>query len=127
MHVSPLRVRRAALGVAAVCACGAPAVLATGAGASGTVAAHRSLVLVRRDPAVIRGTGFRSHQRVRVTLAAATTYVRRPLANQHGTFTVTFPAAVDRCTAWSVTAVQPGLAAVVIRGAKPECAPASTP
>lgn len=91
-------------------------------------AAHaRALVVVRRDPATIRGTGFRAHTRVRVTLAAARTYVRRPRADRHGVFTVTFPAVIDRCTGWTVTARQGAAAPLVVRGPKPMCAPASTP
>ncbi len=98
---------------------------ASGAGRAGT--AQRTVVLVRRHPATVRGTGFASHRRVRVTLVAGHGYVRRPLANGHGVFTATFPTAVDRCTSWTVTAVQRGAAPMVVRGPRPECAPASTP
>lgn len=131
MLVSPSRLRpralRLAISLTALCGCGALAIGAGAAGAAGTVSSKRSLVLSRRDPAVVRGSGFRAHRRVRVTLVAGHVYVRRPLPNGHGTFTVAFPTAVDRCTSWSVTAIQGAAAPVVIRGAKPECAPASTP
>lgn len=131
MHVSPFRLRpralQLAIALAALCGCAALAIGATSAGAAGTASHKRSLVLSRRDPAVVRGSGFRAHRRVRVTLVVGRAYVRRPLANGHGAFTVRFPATLDRCTSWSVTAVQGGSSPVVIRGARPECAPASTP
>jgi hypothetical protein len=86
------------------------------------------LVLKRHDPTTVRGTGFKAQARVRVTFRGAQTFVRRPVTNSQGTFTATFPTVADRCTAWSVTASQPGRSTVVLRGpAKPECAPASTP
>jgi hypothetical protein len=40
---------------------------------------------------------------------------------------VTFPTAVDRCSAWSLTASQGNAAPVIVHGPKPQCAPASTP
>jgi hypothetical protein len=74
----------------------------------------------------VRGTGFKPRTRVRVTFDG--TLVRRPVTNAQGSFTATFQTVVDRCTAWSVSASQPGGATVVLRGpAKPACAPASTP
>ncbi len=86
------------------------------------------LVLKQHDPATVRGAGFKAQARVRVTFRGAQTFVRRPVTNSQGAFTATFPTVADRCTAWSVTASQPGRSAVVLRGpAKPECAPASTP
>jgi hypothetical protein len=100
----------------------------------GLADAHRAkratprLVLVHRSPVTVAGGGFKARRRVRVTLSAGRTSVRRPLANGRGAFTVTFASSViDRCTAWSASASQQHLS-VVLRGrAKPECAPASTP
>jgi hypothetical protein len=85
------------------------------------------LVLRHQDPATVSGTGFKPRTRIRVTFVGTETFVHRPVTNSQGAFTTTFQTAVDRCTAWSVTANQPGRAAVVLRGPKPECAPASTP
>jgi hypothetical protein len=53
---------------------------------------------------------------------------RRPLTNRDGAFTVTFPAVIDRCSGWSVTATQPGRTPVMLRSpAKPACAPLRAP
>lgn len=99
---------------------GAVAVASTGAG-------HRTLRLVRSDPATVHGTGFRPRSAVRVTLAAGTSHTVQARTAGTGAFTVTFSAVVDRCTGWTVTAVQRGAAPFVMRGPKPMCAPASTP
>lgn len=98
--------------------------------ASANTSGHRAakLALVGHDPASVRGTGFEPRTRVRVTFDGTQTLVRRPVTNAQGAFTATFQTVVDRCTAWSVSASQPGRATVVLRGpAKPACAPASTP
>ncbi|HUA06779.1 MAG TPA: hypothetical protein VMB27_22925 [Solirubrobacteraceae bacterium] len=85
------------------------------------------LVLKRQDPATVGGTGFKPDARVRVTFAGAGKFVRRPMTNSRGAFTATFPTFTDRCSAWMVTASQPGRAPVVLRGAaRPECTPMST-
>ena len=97
------------------------------ASASTSGAGTARLVLRQHDPATVRGTGFKPLTRVRVTFVGAQTIVRRPMTNALGSFTATFPMVVDRCTSWSVTATQPGRAAVRLRGPKAECAPASTP
>jgi hypothetical protein len=98
------------------------------ASASTTKSNAGRLVLKRDDPATVSGTGFTPQARVRVTFVGAGKFVRRPMTNSHGAFTATFPTVTDRCTAWTVTASQPGRAAVVLRGAaRPECTPMSTP
>jgi hypothetical protein len=100
---------------------------------SGYAVAHRGkhatphLTVTDRNPATVGGTGFKPRSRVRVTLTAGQTFVRRPIANRHGAFTATFPTAIDLCTSWSVSASQRHQAVVVLHGPKPECAPASTP
>jgi hypothetical protein len=103
------------------------AVAALASGAQNAHQARAALTLTSHDPASLRGTGFKPHSRVRVTLLQGQKLVRRPSTNVHGTFTTTFSTAIDRCSAWSITATQPGRAPVVLHGAKPECAPASTP
>lgn len=107
----------------------AASIAATGL-ASATTGGHRApkLVLKSHDPATVSGTGFKPRTRVRVTFAGAQTLLRRAMTNSLGAFTATFPTVVDRCTAFSVSASQPGRATVVLRSpAKPECAPMATP
>jgi hypothetical protein len=60
-------------------------------------------------------------------LIARQTFSRYAVVNRAGTFTTAFPAAIDRCSSWSVSASQRHHPTVVLRGPKPECAPASTP
>ena len=118
--------RLANLLVALIVVLGAAAALANGAQEGHQ--ARAALALKNRNPVVVRGTGFKAHRRVTVTLFDGGTLVRRPMADRLGTFTASFPAVIDRCSAWSLTASQPGRAPVALHGAaKPECAPASTP
>jgi hypothetical protein len=103
------------LGVAATLAIGAPR----------AHQARAALVVTKRNPITVRGTGFKPNTHVRVTLLEAQKLVRRPLANSRGTFTVTFSAVViDHCSGWTLTASQPGRATVFLHGPKPECPPA---
>jgi hypothetical protein len=98
--------------------------------ASANTKTHRAarLILKRTNPATVRGTGFRAHKAVRVKFVSAQTVVRHPVTNGQGSFTATFPAVIDRCSVYFVTATQPGRAQVVLRGRpRPECAPARTP
>lgn len=92
--------------------------------------AHRAaprLVLVSRAPITIAGHNFTPRARVRVRLVSARTVSRTPVASRAGAFTVTFGTVLDRCSGWSVTASQQNRTTVVLRGAKPQCAPAGTP
>ena len=117
--------RRAAVLVAmlALLIAGALA-LATGAGATPTA----RLALVKMNPATVSGHGFRADARVHLLLVANATMSRRPVTNRFGAFTVTFPAVLDRCSGWRVTATQSGRAPVILRSpAKPECAPLRAP
>ncbi|HET6870033.1 MAG TPA: hypothetical protein VFH80_29230 [Solirubrobacteraceae bacterium] len=103
------------LGVAATLAIGAPR----------AHQARAALVVTKRNPLTVRGTGFKPNTRARVTLLAAQKQVRRPLANSRGAFTATFSSVViDHCSGWTVTASQPGRATVILHGPKPECPPA---
>jgi hypothetical protein len=96
----------------------------TGAGAAPTA----RLALVKMNPATVSGHGFRAHARVHLMLVADGTFSRRPLTSRFGAFTVTFPAVIDRCSGWSVTATQPGRTPVILRSpAKPACAPLRAP
>lgn len=101
-------------------------VVSAASGAGARPVAHLSLV--RSNPMTVSGRGFRPHVRVQLRVVAHTTLARRPLANRNGRFTVTFPTMIDRCSGWSVTAIQSGRAPVMLRSpAKPECAPLRAP
>ena len=123
--LSRSHIRFAGMLVALALLLAAAATLANGA--QSAQPARAALALKSRDPVTVRGTGFKAHSRVKVTLFDGHTLVRRPTADRLGTFNASFPAAIDRCTAWSITATQLGRAPVVLRGARPECPPASTP
>jgi len=111
--------------VLALLICGA-LVLSNASGAGARAVAH--LTLVKTNPVTISGRGFRPRVRVHLVLTAHGTLVRRPMANNTGRFTITFPTALDRCSGWMVTASEQGRAMVVLRSpAKPECAPLRAP
>jgi hypothetical protein len=106
----------------------AASIAATGLASANSGNRAAKLVLKSHNPAAVSGTGFKPRSRVRVTFVSSQTLVRRLMTNSLGAFTATFPTVVDRCTAFSVSASQPGRATVVLRiPAKPECAPMSTP
>jgi hypothetical protein len=120
------RFRLAGVLVMLLVALGVAATLASGAQTARQ--ARAALVLTSRDPATVRGTGFKPSTQVRVTLFQRQVLVRRPLTSSAGKFTTSFPTAIDGCSVWSISASQPGRAPVVLRSpAKLECAPASTP
>ncbi len=116
------RIRLAGAVVALLVLLGTAATLASGAQSAHQ--ARAALTITRRNPVTIRGTGFKPHAHVRVTLVAGQEQVRRPLTGAQGTFTTTFSAVIDRCSGWTITASQPGRATVFLHGAKPECPPA---
>jgi hypothetical protein len=89
---------------------------------------NASLRMVDRSPATVAGRGFKAHRRVKVRLMVGHTLTRRPLANGAGAFTVKFPAVIDRCSSFTVTASQPNRPTVVLQAPpKPACAPAAAP
>jgi hypothetical protein len=116
------RIRLAGTLVVAFLLAGLAASLAIGAPRAHQ--ARAALVLTKRNPVTVRGTGFRPDTRVRVTLVEAHKLLRRPLASSRGTFTATFSAVIDRCSEWTITASQPGRATVILHAAKPQCPPA---
>ena len=136
MRQQKTTLRRRHAGLLAACA-GCLAVLALAAVAVAMVSrqpAHPRLALLRHDPVSVRGQGFAGRSRVlvalsveRVSSGARSHLTRRVRATRSGTFTATFPVAVDRCTAWSVRASTPHRAPALLRGPKPMCAPAATP
>jgi hypothetical protein len=109
---------------------GAIAALVVPAGiAAGEPSAHpgrATLTLLSGHPVTVTGIGFEAHTPVRVTLVVDRKLVRRASTNGRGRFTATFPAVIDRCSGWTISASQPGRRTAFLHGAKPACAPAST-
>lgn len=116
------RFRLAGLFVALLVLAGGVAALASGAPTAHQTRA--ALALTRRNPATVRGTGFKPHTHVRVVLRTSQTVVHRPFTNAQGTFTTTFSMVIDRCSSWSISVTQPGRLPMVLHGAKPQCPPA---
>jgi hypothetical protein len=84
------------------------------------------LTLVRTDPVTVTGTGFKSHDRVRVRLVASgIDRTRRQRATARGSFKRAFKnAVVDRCSGFTVTATgSDGSLANVRQRAPRACAP----
>ena len=85
-------------------------VVALAAGTASLAAANATtrpaLRLVDAGPVVLRGTGFKAREHVRVAVYAQTRAAKRVTANLHGTFTVRF-AGLDpnACAGFSATAV----------------------
>jgi hypothetical protein len=101
-------------------------VVTTVSGARAKPAAH--VTLVKGNPVTVSGRGFRPRIRVHLVLMSPGTMTRSPRATGDGTFTVTFPTKLDRCSGWSLTASQPGRTLVTLRSpAQPECAPMGAP
>jgi hypothetical protein len=99
--------------------------LATIAAAQGRGTA--SLRLVRAQPLVVGGSGFRSLEHVRVRLVLReSTYTRRVVATRTGALVVSFAAVpISRCEAIQVVAVgNRGSRAELKRAPPPACMPA---
>jgi hypothetical protein len=95
--------------------------------AAGGQSSTPRLFVVSSHPLTIAGRHFKPRSHVRVTLSSVGQTSKRIAVKSNGRFTVVFSAAVDRCTQWTVKASQPGRAAVLLRGPKPQCTPAGTP
>ena len=76
------RFRLAGLFVALLVLAGGVAALASGAPTAHQTRA--ALALTRRNPATVRGTGFKPHTHVRVVLRTSQTVVHRPFTNAQG-------------------------------------------
>jgi hypothetical protein len=96
-----VRMRRAVLLVAAV------ALAATAATfASARATTRPALRLVDTSPVAFRGTGFKAHERVRVSVYAGTRATRRATAGLRGGFTVRFAGLnPNPCAGFSAVAV----------------------
>lgn len=83
------------------------------------------LRMIKLSPLTVQGSHFKPYAHVKVTLISAARTTKRVRAGRHGRFTVTFSSAVvDRCSQWTMKAIQPGHAPVLILGPKPACPPA---
>ena len=92
------RVGRLTLVFAALLVVAAVAVPTTARGLT-----HAKVRVVTLSPLAVRGTGFKAHERVRVTASPGGT--RRVRARGDGSFRVAFSMPADRCAGLSVSAV----------------------
>ena len=99
--------------------------VATAAPAAATKA---SLRIVKLSPLTIRGSGFKSAERVTLTLSAGAKGTARGTATAAGTVTVSFPKAkVTACTAYTLRASgAAGTKVIFKRVVKASCKPAAT-
>ena len=67
-------------------------VLSLGGLVRGAATIEPRLRLLDADPVAIRGTGFKAHERVRVTVYAGELAAKRVVAGSRGRFVVRFPA-----------------------------------
>lgn len=63
------------------------------------------LVVTKQSPFVVRGSSFRSGERVTVVLVASKTWTRRAVANASGAFVVRFGVDLQSCDSFSVHAI----------------------
>src|SRR4051812_803299 len=98
-------------------------ILAVAAVSSAGAVSTPSLRVMTKNPLVVRGTNFHSHELVTVTSGSARAIVRTTVA---GVFRANLGAAIaDRCSYRIVASGARGDRAVL--AARIECAPASTP
>jgi hypothetical protein len=88
------------LGVAA----GLAAAAVVSASTAGSRASKPALRLTKAAPITLRGTSFRSGERVRVSATSRTTAVKRAAAGANGSFVVRFAIPYDRCEGLLVVA-----------------------
>jgi hypothetical protein len=103
----------------------AVALVALAAGAAdGATQTKARLTLVKAKPLALRGTGFRPHESVRVTLLASIKRtVRRAEAGANGSFKVGFPPAADGCSLVIAHAVGSKGSRASVRIGGPPCPP----
>ena len=103
------------------------AVLATAGLAAHVSARSRpALRFVTLSPVSVHGSGFGARERVRVRLRAHDTFtaIRHVRATRRGGFTVTFARVlIDRCSAFSVTAVGRSGRTATLARERPICPP----
>jgi hypothetical protein len=112
-------------GLAAIAATAVTAVMVTGT-SGGSARPLASLRLVRTEPFVVRGVGFKAREHARLTLTVANDQtVRRVIARAAGGFVVSFGVVpLSRCDGYLVVAVgNRGSRAALKRPPLPECLP----
>lgn len=100
--------------------------LAASGGGRAAAAARPRLSVVTSNPFTVHGRHFKADRRVRVTVLIPERFTHIVRTDRHGSFSVNFHMAADRCSVWNVTAQQ-GRTSVVLRGPKPECPPMGAP
>ena len=116
--------RRLAVIVAILAGLAVVVVLGFGGGhaAASATRARPSVALAKADPVTVSGKGFRAHSRVRVTVWTTGSFVRHPLTNAKGAFSVSFPTVAQNCSAWKITASQGDGTTAMVRARLTMCA-----
>ena len=84
----------------------AAAFLAALALSASAYAAPLPRLQISENPLVIRGSGFQPRERIKLTVRADGTFVRRLIATSRGSFVARFPRiATDECTGFSANAL----------------------
>jgi hypothetical protein len=105
------------------------ALLLAGSGETAVAAATKAtLKVLKLKPFTIRGAGFKSGERVSITLSAGASGTARGTATATGSLTVSFPKAkVTACTAYTLRAVgAAGTRVTFKRTVTASCKPAAT-
>jgi len=102
------------------------AAVASTAFAGADANAGSKLKLVQLHPLVVRGTAFRTGERVRVTVYAKIAHVQKTTASSSGAFRMSFGnVAIGRCSGFRVTAFGSlGSRATLKQPPLPACLPA---
>ena len=94
------------------------------ADAGSTATSTAKLTVVHGKPLALRGTGFRPHEAVRITLLASVKRsVRRAEAGATGSFKVAFSPAADGCSLVTAYAVGSQGSRASVRIGGPPCPP----
>jgi hypothetical protein len=105
---------------AALCSAIAALVLVATAASAAARTAHVSVM--GTSPFTVRGTGFRAHERVTVTVFAKTTRTKRVTAGARGGFTAAFSAVtIGRCEGYAIRA-KGNRGSIAVFKTLPECA-----
>jgi hypothetical protein len=92
--------------------------------ASSTAPSKAKLAVVKGKPLALRGTGFRPHEAVRITLLASIKRsVKRAEAGANGSFKVAFPPAADGCSLIIAHAVGSNGSRASVQIGGPPCPP----
>jgi hypothetical protein len=83
-----------------------------------------TLKLVNKAPLKLRGSGFLTRERVRITVSAQRRTTKRVIASARGSFVVAFSdVVVDRCHGLTVVAVGAGGSRASLKLPQPHCPP----